>query len=161
MPLPIKGLYETHLTVRNLQHSIQFYRDLLGLNLAREITPPGIAFFWLGEAGSSMLGLWEIAASPLQQIGHFAFRVRLADIMQAVGKLQAANIQPLGFHGEPVDEPIVIGWMPAVSVYFRDPDGNSLEYLSMLDANGDINDGILPLSEWIKRHGEAKEKFAW
>lgn len=30
-------------------------------------------------------------------------------------------------------EPNVIGWMPAAAVYFRDPDGHMLEYLTMLD----------------------------
>ena len=27
----------------------------------------------------------------------------------------------------------MISWMPAASVYFRDPDGHMLEYLAMLD----------------------------
>ena len=34
--------------------------------------------------------------------------------------------------GQPTDEPVVLGWMPAASLYFRDPDGNMLELLSML-----------------------------
>jgi len=36
------------------------------------------------------------------------------------------------FLGEPTGEPVVIGWMPAASLYFRDPDGNLLELLAML-----------------------------
>ena len=39
---------------------------------------------------------------------------------------------PLDFEGEPTGEPVVLAWMPAASLYFRDPDGNLLELLSML-----------------------------
>lgn len=32
--ISLKGLYETHLTVSNLDRSIDFYRDIVGLELA-------------------------------------------------------------------------------------------------------------------------------
>jgi lactoylglutathione lyase len=34
--IPLCGLFETHLTVSDLQRSIAFYRDILGLQLALE-----------------------------------------------------------------------------------------------------------------------------
>jgi hypothetical protein len=40
--------------------------------------------------------------------------------------------------GNPTDEP-VIGWMPAASLHFRDPDGNMLELLSMLPESPNQN----------------------
>jgi len=33
-PTPVAGLFETHLTVHDLQRSIRFYRDVVGLALA-------------------------------------------------------------------------------------------------------------------------------
>jgi hypothetical protein len=35
---PIDGLYETHLTVASLDRSIPFYRDIVGLELARRLS---------------------------------------------------------------------------------------------------------------------------
>ncbi|MGG0729606.1 VOC family protein [Bacillus paramycoides] len=51
----IKGLYEAHLPVSNLQNSIEFYQKL-GLKLAW--CDEDTAFFWI-EEGKSWLGLWE------------------------------------------------------------------------------------------------------
>jgi len=47
-----------------------------------------------------------------------------------------------------VEEPIVFGWMPAVSLYFRDPDGHSLEYLAMLPDAPRPEVGIVSYSQW-------------
>ena len=33
-PIPIQGLFEVHLTVSDLQRSIDFYRDIVGLQPA-------------------------------------------------------------------------------------------------------------------------------
>jgi lactoylglutathione lyase len=40
---------------------------------------------------------------------------------------------PLSFFGKESMEPSVIAWMPTAAVYFRDPDGHMLEYLTMLN----------------------------
>ncbi|MGV2527735.1 UNVERIFIED_CONTAM: VOC family protein, partial [Bacillus thuringiensis] len=50
----IKGIYEAHLPVSNLQQSIRFY-EKLGLKLAW--SDESTAFFWI-EDGKSWLGLW-------------------------------------------------------------------------------------------------------
>jgi catechol 2,3-dioxygenase-like lactoylglutathione lyase family enzyme len=55
----ISGIFETHLTVRNLDRSIAFYRDRLGLTLARHYAERNVAFFWAGQKADGMLGLWE------------------------------------------------------------------------------------------------------
>jgi len=38
--------------------------------------------------------------------------------------------------------------MPASSVFFEDPDGHSLEYISVLDQTPRPDWGWLPISEW-------------
>jgi hypothetical protein len=50
--------------------------------------------------------------------------------------------------------------MPAVSVYFTDPDGHSLEFISMLPDEAKPELGMVPWSEWEKMHGRVKEDTA-
>jgi lactoylglutathione lyase len=38
--------------------------------------------------------------------------------------------------------------MPALSIYFKDPDGHSIEFISVLDADPDRSFGVRPFSEW-------------
>ena len=54
----------------------------------------------------------------------------------------------LDFDGAPTEEPVVIAWMPAASLYFRDPDGNMLELLSMLPDSPQSDLGIVSWSHW-------------
>jgi len=79
-----------------------------------------------------MLGLWEAGTSPQRLSLHLAFTLDLPDLLEAPARLPAAGVIPRDFWGNPADEPVVIAWMPAVSLYFHDPDGNLLELLSML-----------------------------
>ncbi len=53
--------------------------------------------------------------SPL----HFAFTTSAADIEDAAARLRE--------HGVEVSGPVTHDWMPARSIYFRDPDGHDLE----------------------------------
>ena len=147
--VPIKGLFETHLTVSNLQRSIDFYRDKLGLQLALKVSDRNAAFFWIGDSRRSMLGLWSIGSSPLGLTLHIAFDVNLSDLLDAPNRLKALGISPLTFFGEETEEPSVITWMPAAAIYFRDPDGHLIEFLTMLDAEPDVNLGIVTWSKWI------------
>ncbi len=100
-----------------------------------------------------MLGLWGSGSGPMKMSLHFAFRTTQAAVLSACENLQAVGIAPLGFHGEPVSEPVVIGWMPAVSVYFKDPDGHSIELLSVLDHGPDKEFSVGPYSSWLAKHG--------
>jgi lactoylglutathione lyase len=143
----VRGLFETHLTVADLERSVAFYRDVVGLPVALEVPERGAAFHWIGRPGQSMLGLWSIGSAPMGMRLHIAFEMALADVRAAPDRLRAAGIQPLSFFGEPADEPSVIGWMPAAAVYFQDPDGHMLEYLAMLDGPPKPELGIVPWSQ--------------
>ena len=104
----ISGIYETHLGVADLPRAVAFYRDTLGLDLAHEVPARGVAFFWVGGRDQGMLGLWQGGQGPLRTIGHFAFRMPLDAVLTAPAALQAKGVQPLGFRGEPVTEPVVL-----------------------------------------------------
>ena len=69
-------------------------------------------------------------------------------MLGACRALRAAGVTPRSFFGDETDEPSVIGWMPAVAVYFLDPDGHQLEYLAMLDEPARPEVGIVPWSQW-------------
>jgi lactoylglutathione lyase len=152
-PLPngVLGIYETHLPVSDLQRSIAFYRDKVGLTLGAEFPDRGIAFLWAGDKRTGMLGLWSAGLGPLRMTLHFAFRCDKAMILAACDRLSSSGITPLGFNGEPVSEPIVHGWMPALAIYFADPDGHSIEFLHVLDDPPDLSFGVGPWSSWLAR----------
>ena len=149
-PLPVaSGLFETHLTVSDLDHSVAFYRDVVGLPLALELPERGAAFLWIGGPGEAMLGLWSLGSAPLGLSLHIALAASLDDVLGACAALRSAGITPLSFFAEETTEPSVIGWMPAAALYFRDPDGHLLEYLTMLDEEPRPDLGIVPWSEWL------------
>jgi lactoylglutathione lyase len=150
---PVRSLFETHLTVSDLARSAGFYRDVVGLQLALDMPERGAVFFWVGEPGRSMLGLWSLGSAPLGLKLHVAFEVGLDDVLEAPDRLEAYGVTPLSFFGVEADEPSVIGWMPAAAVYFLDPDGHQLEYLAMLDTSPRPDLGIVSWSDWVRQAG--------
>lgn len=146
--VPIQSLYETHLTVSDLDRSIAFYRDVLGLELAHRVPDRHAAFFWVGARERSMLGLWSIHSSPLRFRLHISFRVDLEDMNRSIRALRQAGVEPRPAFGQPATEPIVFSWMPAASVFFDDPDGHSLEFIACLPEEPRPELGVVPLSQW-------------
>jgi len=149
--IPICDLFESHLTVMNLERSMAFFGQTLGLDLAEVFWQRRVAFYWIGGRGKSMLGLWEVGTGPQRLSLHLAFRVDLKDMLEAPAHLRAANVIPLDFEGKPTEEPVVLAWMPAASLYFHDPDGNQLELLSMLSDDPQSELGVISWSRWNER----------
>jgi lactoylglutathione lyase len=123
VPLPIRSLFETHLTVAGLPQSMAFYGGVLGLELARVFPERQVAFYWIGGPGKAMLGLWGTGSGPLRMKLHLAFGVDLGDL----------------------------AWMPAAAVYFEDPDGHQLEFLAMLSDAPRPEWGVLAWTDWRRR----------
>jgi catechol 2,3-dioxygenase-like lactoylglutathione lyase family enzyme len=133
------------ITVRDLDKSVWFYHDLLGLEIATEPSPwfdgpelghgvgvPGAALRQVClRLGDTMMELLEYRTPPSSTdrpllshcIGasHVAFQV--SDIKEAVAELKAAGVE---FYSDVnvVDEGVLAGWR---WVYFADPDGYPLE----------------------------------
>ena len=145
--IPAESLFEAHLTVADLDRSVAFYRDVVGLSLAH-VVPMRAAFFWIGGPGHAMLGVWAAGSGPQQTRLHVAFRASLDHVLAAPRVLQSAGIAPLDFDGQPTDSPVVIAWMPAASVFFRDPDGHLLEYIAMLPDTPRPVLGVVPWRMW-------------
>jgi lactoylglutathione lyase len=156
--IAVRDLFESHLNVANLERSMSFFGQTLGLELAEVFWKRRVAFYWIGGRGNSMLGLWEVGTSPQRMSLHIAFRSALSDLLSAPARLRAANVIPLDFDGAPTDEPVVIAWMPAASLFFRDPDGNMLELLSMLPDSPQPDLGIVSWSRWKQIHESVQGK---
>ncbi len=118
--LPITGLYEIAIRVKDLARAESFYKDVLGLEEGIRDERRNWLFLRAGgDAGMVVLqedkGDW-----PTQ---HFAFAVKEADIKRAAAMLKDRGVS--------VSEPVYHEWMKSTSVYFDDPDGHSLELLAL------------------------------
>ena len=150
----IKGLYETHLNVTNLEKSHQFYEKILGLQHANADRERAFSFFWIGGERHAMLGLWEKDPAQVQR-QHFAFHVSQEDMKHAVEYLENKGIATRNFQDDDIGELYVFAWMPAVAVYFDDPDGHLLEFIAVLPDEARPELGLVPWSEWEKLQGRS------
>ncbi len=147
----IKGLYETHLYVEHLETSIDFYANVLGLEQCHSEAERRVAFFWIGKPKEAMLGLWEKPKAEID-IRHFAFRCDVEDVLnKSEAYLKARNLQPYNFLKDGTTRPMVFAWMPAIAIYFNDPDGHILEFIAILDGEGRPELGVISYEEWLTK----------
>ncbi len=114
--LPICGVHEIAIRVKDLPRAEAFYREVLELEVGLRDDRRNWLFLRAGgQAGMIVLqedkGDW-----PTQ---HFAFSVDEADIERAAAELRERDVD--------VNGPVFHEWMPAKSIYFADPDGHALE----------------------------------
>jgi lactoylglutathione lyase len=127
-------LYEMHLPVKETELSSRFYVDVVGLEYAHRDLIRDIVFLWVGSNKRSMLGLWGPTTSRGQpRPCHFAIAISLPELLAAGSRLSALGVVTRDFSGKITTEPSVIGWMPSAQLYFSDPDGHSVEYITLLD----------------------------
>jgi catechol 2,3-dioxygenase-like lactoylglutathione lyase family enzyme len=145
----MKALHHVGITVKDLDASIRFYHDVLGLEFANEPSPwfdgeelsrgvgvPGAALRQVSLlVGDTTLELLEYKSPPSETdaplgsnslgASHVAFLVD--DIESAKSELEAKGIEfysPVNV----VDEGVLAGWR---WVYFEDPDGYPLELVEV------------------------------
>jgi catechol 2,3-dioxygenase-like lactoylglutathione lyase family enzyme len=151
----MKGLHHVGITVKDLDASIRFYHDVLGLEFSNEPSPwfdgpdlgpavgvPGAALRQVSLLlGDTTLELLEYKNPPSQTEGplmsqslgasHVAFVVD--DIEAKKAELEALGIR---FYSDVnvVDEGVLAGWR---WVYFEDPDGYPLELVEVAYYNAE------------------------
>lgn len=147
----IKGLYETHLFVENLEVSIDFYKNVLKLDQCYFEKERRAAFFWIGKPKQAMLGLWEKPKSEIDK-RHFAFHCDKEFILNEASEfLKEHGLNPYNFLNNGTDIPMVFSWMPALAIYFCDPDGHYLEFIAILEGEGRPELGVISYDEWTNR----------
>ena len=122
--IKVQGIDHAAISVRNLEESLKFYTEVLGLKITeREYSKPGIEYFL--DCGPSLIGL--IQGEPagekhlLQDGGlggnHVSFHVHTGDFDKIVEEIKNRGV--------------TITYMKkrekSWSLYFLDPDGNKLE----------------------------------
>jgi catechol 2,3-dioxygenase-like lactoylglutathione lyase family enzyme len=127
--LKLRGLHHITAICANLDRTVSFYRDLLGMTLIKRTEnedDPGARHFYFGDAEAtpgSIITFMEYANMEQGAIGvgvvhHFALRAGSLDELNAWHK-------HLNEHGVQATEPINRTYYS--SIYFRDPDGNIVE----------------------------------
>jgi lactoylglutathione lyase len=142
-------LYETHLPVASTETSAKFYVEIVGLEFAYRDPGRDAVFLFIGDGKRSMLGLWGRTTTRGSDPHpcHFAIAISLPELLAVGKRLNDLGVSTRNFAGEETTEPSVIGWMPSAQLYFRDPDGHSLEFITVLD--DPPNPGFIgPLSAW-------------
>ncbi len=122
--IKVLGIDHVALSVSDLEKSLKFYTDVLGLNISqREHQKPGTEYFL--DCGGALVGLIQGDSGGhrhfLQDGGlggnHFSFRVHTKDFDRIVEEVKSREI-PIAFSKKREKS-----W----SLYFLDPDGNKLE----------------------------------
>jgi catechol 2,3-dioxygenase-like lactoylglutathione lyase family enzyme len=145
----MKGVHHTGIIVSDLERSVDWYREVLGLELLTEPSPtadepelgeglgvPGAALRMATFAvGDDVLELLEYAAppspvdAPLPQnaLGSHHVGFVVGDIQAKYDELTAKGVH---FFSPPnaIDEGVLAGWRWA---YFTDPDGITLELVEV------------------------------
>lgn len=145
----MNGLHHVGITVQDLEASIRFYHDVLGLDFVNEPSPwfdgpelgpavgvPGAALRQVSlRVGDGTLELLEYKSPPSETTkpllsnnlgaSHVAFRVD--DIRAKKAELEEKGVR---FYSDinVVDEGVLAGWR---WVYFEDPDGYPLELVEV------------------------------
>jgi catechol 2,3-dioxygenase-like lactoylglutathione lyase family enzyme len=122
----MRGLLELVLEVRDLDQSVAFYTDLLGLPEIEKWPPPRVGV-WLSLGRNEVLGLWPrssggegvaIAGSRGGSHVHFAIYVEPGSLQTWQERLEHAGIK--------VEGPVEFA-RGNRSIFASDPDGNVVE----------------------------------
>jgi len=123
--LPITGLYEVAIKVRNLSTAEPFYRDAMGLQFGLRDQRRNWLFLRVGGSAGMVVLQEDCGEWPRQ---HFAFTVKDSELERAAALLREKGIS--------VEGPVCHDWMPGRSIYFADPDGHDLELFALTDHGG-------------------------
>jgi len=144
----IKGLFETHLFVEDIERSIEFYSNKMELEQCHYEDERRAAFFWIEKPKQFMLGLWEKPKEEID-IRHFAFGCEPNWVLnESVVFLKKKNIICRNFLNDGTERPMVFAWVPAISIYFDDPDGHILEFIGVLNGKSKSENGIVSYETW-------------
>lgn len=119
--IDVQGIDHINISVRDLERSLRFYRDLFGFEIVKDGRErKNRPYIILSNGGRAFLALHENAATrePEQPfINHWGFAT--GDLDEVRRKLRDAGV---GVEGDRMHE-----WEHSRSLYIRDPDGHEIE----------------------------------
>ena len=128
--MQIQSLGHVVLQVRNQKRAEDFYNGVLGLSICARNEDPPMTFFTLGDHHDFAIAVVgdDAQTPPDSSVGlaHVAFKIgeSLDELRQA-----KADLEAVGVGARPIDHEVT------QSLYFRDPDGNTIEvYVDVSDA---------------------------
>ncbi|MDE2561101.1 MAG: VOC family protein [Sphingomonadales bacterium] len=151
----IRGVNHLALVCKDMQKTVEFYRDILGMPLITGFELPGgrgqhfffdcgngdcLAFFWFPNAPEAAPGIAAPAATPRVgdwitahgSMNHIAFNIPPEKFDEAVEKLKAKGIpiSPVSNHDRSETQLSADNTDDVYirSVYFQGPDGECLEF---------------------------------
>lgn len=96
-----------------------------------------------------MLGLWEEKENLQRR--HFAFDCSKDFILNNANIfLEKNGLNAYNFLKNGSNQPMVFAWMPALALYFDDPDGNQLEFIHILEGDSKPEFGVVSYEDWLK-----------
>ena len=120
-----KGIAHFSIPVTDLKRSIDFYQQILGLTLLKEVPPMGMAFM---DSGGDCVVLVKVDApistAKVRNV-HHAFIVDPKEYRSSVEDLTRHGVEVL--YEENRQEKVVDG----PRTYFNDPDGNTIEIIDL------------------------------
>ncbi|HET7037405.1 MAG TPA: VOC family protein [Thermomicrobiaceae bacterium] len=126
---PIRSLGEIALQVHDMNRMVDFYANVVGLELLRRFPGNGPAFFRVAEGvegHTQVLALFDrggraesVARSP--SLDHLAFSLSLADLQSERDRVQALGV---------LVREETHGWVQWRSFYIDDPEGNVVEWVA-------------------------------
>lgn len=127
--VPVSGLAEVVLNVRDMQRSLAFYRDLLGMQALPGPERASPVFLRAGDSGEGLPALVVLVQLPTdaaafttpRALHHLALAVGKDAFDGAVAELQARGYR-VRFGQHPV--------LPSKTAYLDDPDGNEVELIA-------------------------------
>ena len=122
--LPIRGVYEVAIRVKDLAKAEPFYRQVLDLEVGIRDEKRNWLFLKAGGDAGMIVLQEDKSEWPVQ---HFAFTIEEADLERCAAILRERGIE--------VEGPVFHDWMRSTSLYFNDPDGHALELIAVNSKN--------------------------
>jgi catechol 2,3-dioxygenase-like lactoylglutathione lyase family enzyme len=144
LPFQLRKLGHVVLNVSDIERSVRFYTELLGLAVSDRypdtMVPGGMVFMRCNADHHGVALVGGARRNEASSLNHFAFEVATLDEVFRARAWLSKHAVPIVFEGRRR-----AGCQ--IAVEFQDPDGNNLEVYWGIDQVG-TNGHVRPASEW-------------
>ena len=109
------------------------------------LAPHKVIPSWLKQTKEQWDDFWQADVAKVLANHHIPALYRLFELRDA--QARALRIYK--------KQPMVFGWMPALAIYFHDPDGHALEFIAMLPDEPHPEVQVVSWDEWQRVRGNS------